>query len=159
VFFAVGARRWGASPLRFGAMVLAVAMLVGSYAFIWKSTPITLREARANSATRTAFQKRLSGELLKLPPSSTIMMYTGDHVGALQRSGIHLKRTVNETILHTWERALTVPAEAADYVVAIEGDQVWRAVEAHPAGLQELARISSPNQPLAVIYKASSSRE
>lgn len=159
VFFAVGAQRWGASPMRFMVMLLAPAMLAASYASIWKATPIALREARANSAARIALQQKLSDVLAKLPSSSTILMYTGDHVGALQRSGIHLKRTVNETILHTWERALTAPAESADYVVAIEGDPVWKAVEARPAGLQELARISSPKQPAAVIYKASSSRE
>jgi hypothetical protein len=158
ILFAKRARRWGTSPMRFSPGLFAVVALIASYATIWKAAPITLREARVNSATRIALQKQLAEGLLKLPPSATILMYTGDHVGALQRSGIHLKRTVNETIKHTWERGLAAPAEAADYVVAIEGDPVWKAVQANPAGLQEQARISSPNQPEAVIYKASSSR-
>jgi hypothetical protein len=159
VFFATRPGQWNPSRMRVKELLLAVALLAASYAPIWRATPITLREARANSATRIALQKKLAEELLKLPPSASILMYTGDHVGALQRSGIHLKRTVNETILHTWERALTAPAEAADYVVAIAGDPVWQAVQFRPAGLQELARIFSPDQPEAVIYKTSSSRQ
>jgi hypothetical protein len=92
--------------------------------------------------------------LSKLPASSTILIYTGDHVGALQRAGIHLRRTVNETLFRTWESGLNDPSRAAEYVVAMAGDPVWHAVERDKAGLEEVARIESPGQPTAVIYKA-----
>jgi hypothetical protein len=158
VLFALAARRLGTSRLKLLPIGAAVVLLVGSYSSVWKVTPISLREARANSATRVRFERLLAEALMELPANSSIMMYTGDHAGALQFAGIHLRRTVNETLFGVWERALSDPASAAEYIVAIDGDPVWRAVEINPSGLWgQRARLYSPGQPIAVIYKANPS--
>ncbi|MCI0349498.1 MAG: hypothetical protein L0Z53_08735 [Acidobacteriales bacterium] len=159
VLFTLTARRLRGSRLQVVPLIAAAVLLLGSYASAWRATPISLREARVNSVRRVAFQQKLAQALAELPPTSTMLMYTGDHVGALQHAGIHLNRTVNETLFRVWERALSDPASAADYVVALDGDAVWRAVQARSPGLTELARVSSPGQPTAVIYKANPSRQ
>ena len=159
ILFALAARRFSRSPLRFLAIVVALVSLAGSYIAAWRETPISLREAHVNGATRIAFEQKLARPLGELPASSSILIYSGDHVGVLQRAGVHLRRTVNETLYRVWETALSNPAGAADYVVAMEGDPVWRAVQEHPSALREIARISSTGQPTAVIYKANASRQ
>jgi len=157
IVFVLAAQRWRHSRLRLVPLTAAVILLAGSYISAWRNTPICLREARANSATRIPFEKKLADELAKLPRSSTILMYTGDHVGALQRAGIQLQRTINETLSSRWKNALQHPAQSADYIVAIEGDQVWHAVVASSTGLQQVVQVVSAGQPAAVIYKANPS--
>src|SRR5437868_4978251 len=71
--------------------VVAVAVcgfVVFSYASVWRNVPICLREVRANGAQRYALDGRLGSLLLELPPSSTLLMYLGDHAGAMERAGI-----------------------------------------------------------------------
>jgi hypothetical protein len=159
ILFALTVRRLGRSQRRLVPILAAAVLLTASYISAWNEIPISLREARANSATRVAVEQYLAEVLKELPPNSSILMYTGDHVGALQRAGIHLKRTINETLYRVWEPALRDPASSAAYIVAFENDPVWRAVQERGPGLQEIARISSPGQPIAVIYKANPSRE
>ena len=97
-----------------------------------------------------------------LPPDATLLMYLGEHVGAVQQAGIPLKRVINEGNHRVWkqpfdpdglwERALANPAEFADYVVAFEGDTVWQAVQGRQ--LQELVEVKVTEQPRAVLYRA-----
>jgi hypothetical protein len=111
---------------------------------------------------RKQFETQLAGWLQKLPSDSTLLMYTGDHVGALEQAGIPLNRVINEGNHRTWkqpvdadglwERALADPARYADYVIAFEGDPVWRAVQSHH--LTELVEIHTTGQARAVLYRA-----
>ena len=99
--------------------------------------------------------KNLSSE------DSTLLMYLGEHAGALEEAGIPLRRTVNEGNHRVWkqpvdpeglwERALADPATYADYVVGFEGDPVWRAAKAHQ--LTALVEIHTTGQPRAVIFQ------
>jgi hypothetical protein len=143
------------------ACVLGVFVLVSaSYISIWRSEPVSLKEAQVNMRTRNQLESQLAIWLRKLPPSSTLLMYLGDHVGAVQQAGIPLKRVINEGNHRTWkrpydpeglwERALADPARYADYVVAFEGDSVWQAVQARrfPA----VVEIHATGQARAVIY-------
>src|SRR5437588_10880714 len=69
-----------------------VAIALISQTSIWRAAPICLREARANSIARIAVESALAVEMKKLPPTSTLMMFTGTHGGALQRAGIPMRR-------------------------------------------------------------------
>lgn len=134
--------------------VVFCAVLAGSYWSVWKSTPICLREVLVNSRTRIAYEKSLAGELEALPPSARLLMYVGDHIDALRRAGIPLRRVVNESNYPIWQQALEAPAEHADYVVAAEGGPVAEAVARHPQGLQALLVITATGQARATIYKS-----
>jgi len=137
-------------------------LVVASYASVWYDGPISYQEAWVNSRTRLALESELTAYLKGLPSNSTILMYLGDHVGALQRAGIPLKRTIHEGNHRTWkqpsdpdglwERALAHPGQYADFVVAMEGDAVSRAVNRQE--LSSLAIIRVEGQPQAEIYQA-----
>lgn len=139
---------------------VAIVFVGAGYGFVWKAQPICYREAYANSRTRIAFETALASNLQLLPRDSTILMYLGDHVGALQRAAIALRRTINEGNHRSWvqpsdpqglwERALADPRRYANYVVAIEGDPV--ATKVRKPGLTSMLVIRTTGQPPATIY-------
>ena len=154
---AIKSSKWlKASP----ALAVLVLVLV-SYAGIWQAQPVCYREAVINSHGRQTLEKQVADWLKLLPSNSTILMYLGEHVGAVQRADIPLRRVINEGNHRVWkqpvdteglwERALADPAALADYVVAFDGDPVWKAVQGH--SLPELVEIQTTGQPRAVIYR------
>jgi hypothetical protein len=161
LYMAVKTERW-TPRFRPAAVLLVVAFVLASYALIWRNTPISLNEAQINMRTRNQLEAQLAIWLQKLPPESTLLMYLGDHVGALQQAGIPLKRTINEGNHRAWkqpadpeglwERALEDPSRYADYVVAFEGDSVWQALQGRH--LPELVEIHVTGQARAAVYRA-----
>lgn len=133
---------------------LAAVFVAASYVTAARQTPICLREAIANSRTRIAIERKLSSELAKLPADSTLLMYTGDHGGALQRIGFPMRRTINEGNFPTWSNALRRPSEFAQYVIAGTDDPLGVAVQKHPEGLEKIASVDSPGQGTMVIYRS-----
>lgn len=132
-----------------------IIVLVGvSYLTVLYLRPACLREAQANGAARMAFDARLGRELARLPASATIMMYCGEYSGALQDAGIPFRRVLREGNHPAWEIGLSGPAKAADYVVAIKGDEVALAVRLFPQDLKLAATVDGPNQPRALIYRS-----
>ncbi len=129
-------------------------LVAGSYVAVARATPICLREARVNSVSRVALEKRLASELERVPKPATFLMFTSSYVGALQRAGIPLKRTVNESIHPEWDYAMADPAGYADYVVAVDGDPVAYAVKAFPQDLELVVRFETAGKPAASIYKS-----
>ena len=153
--------RW--KPLARLAYVLSVfALVVVSYVQVWRSGPVSLVEAQVNMRNRHQFETQLAVWLQKLPADSTLLMYLGDHVGAVQQAGIPLKHVINEGNHRTWrqpadpnglwEHALADPAKYADYVIAFEGDPVWQAVQAR--NLHALVEIHTTGQAPAILYRA-----
>jgi hypothetical protein len=148
--------------LRVACVLGLFALVIGSYASIWSAVPVSLQEAEVNMGSRNHLEAQLAGWLQKLPPDSTLLMYLGDHVGAVQQAGIPFKRVINEgnhrVWMHPqdpeglWESALTDPAKYADYVVAFEGDSVWQAVQGRH--LKELVELHTTGQPRAILYRA-----
>jgi len=80
---------------------------------------------------RVALDRQLGEWIKSLPPTSTLLMYLGQHVGALEQAGIPLRRTINEGNHRVWkypldpdglwERALADPASYADYAIGFGG--------------------------------------
>jgi hypothetical protein len=111
--------------------------------------------------TRNQLEIQLSGWLDKIPPNASLLIYVGDHVGAVERAGIPLKQTINEGNHRVWkqpsdpeglwERALADPPKYADYILAFEGDPVWQAVR--DLHLRELVEVHVSGQPRAVLYR------
>ncbi len=143
------------------AIVSAVVILLAAnYAFIWSAQPVCFREAWVNSRSRIAFEAELASNLNKLPHESSLLMYLGDHVGALQRAGIPLRRTINEGNHRPWktpidqdglwERALANPSQYVDFVIAMDGDPVALGVQKQT--LTSLVVIRTAGQPAGTIY-------
>ena len=164
VFVAVAAYAlFAAFRGRAARIVLGLAIgvvAVGSYVSVWRAQPICYREAWINSRTRISFETQMASTLTELPHDSDLIMYLGDHVGALQRAGIPLHRVINEgnhrpwrkpsDTEGLWERALADPKQYADYVIAIENDPVATQVQKHD--LTSVVVIHTIGQPPATIY-------
>jgi hypothetical protein len=135
-------------------------LLLASYTSVWRAQPACFREAWVNSRTRIALETELASNLKKLPHDSALLMYLGDHVGALQQAGIPLRRTINEGNHRPWksptdreglwERALANPSQYVDFVVALDGDPV--ALGAQKQGLSSMLVIHTIGQPSVTIY-------
>ena len=150
------------------ANLTQLAIVVAALApipYVWRATPITLREAQANGKRRVAVDRMVAETLRELPAESRILVYLGEHGGALQQAGIPLKRTVNEsTHLRSemphglWERALEDPKSYADILVAFPGDPVARAAGEHKADLLTLTVIDYNGEEAAVLYAVKRAR-
>jgi hypothetical protein len=148
--------------IRMGGALAVAGVVVAGYGSIWQATPICYREAAINMRRHLSLDQQLANWLKGLPPDSTLLMYLGEHVGAVQQAGISLKRVINEGNHRVWkqpsdpeglwERALANPGALADYVVAFEGDAVWQAVQGRQ--LKELVEVKVTGQPRAVLYRA-----
>jgi hypothetical protein len=97
---------------------------------------------------------RLGTLLESLPPASTLLMFLGDHGGALERAAIPMKRTINESTKKVWGAALRAPAANADFVIAGAGDPVAQAVALHPENLELLIVVQTAGQMPVRIYKS-----
>jgi hypothetical protein len=53
-----------------------------------------------------------------------------------------------------WDAGLSCPAQAADYVIAVNGDAVAQAVARNPRWLQKIAGFSTPGKPDVVVYRS-----
>lgn len=136
-------------------VLAAVALLIVAVnVALLRAKPLVLDEAIANSRTRIPFEVAYAHALEMLPENSTILAYTSEHVGAFQRAGIALKRTINESDYYEWAPALKDPAKAADFVIATDGDRVAKAVAANPDGLTLINIVCSTGQPCARFYRS-----
>jgi hypothetical protein len=159
VYFAIQRHEWN-RQIRVAILALVFALVCVSYASVWSAGPICLKEAQINMRSRNELEKQLAAWLQKLPPESTLLIYLGDHVGALQQAGIPLNHTINEGNHRTWkqpvdldglwERALADPAQYADYAVASEGDTVWQMARAR--SLPALVVLHTTGQPPVIVY-------
>lgn len=161
VYATIEAHGWN-RRLRVGIVALLFAIVTASYASVWSAGPITLKEAQVNMRSRAELERQLASWLQKLPADSTILMYLGDHVGAMQQAGIPLAHTINEGNHRTWkqpidrdglwERALADPSQYADYAVASDGDPVWQVAESRH--LPALVVIHATGQAPVTVYRA-----
>jgi hypothetical protein len=146
--------------VRLAVAAAALIFVAVSYASIWRN-PVCFREAWVNSRTRVALERELADFVKALPPDSTLLMYLGNHVGAMQQAGIPLRRVINEGNHRTWkqpvdleglwEQALANPARYANFVIAFEGDAVSTGVQKQD--LIPLAVIHVSGQPTATVYQ------
>jgi hypothetical protein len=149
-------QRW----FRIAILAAGLIFVVASYASVWLA-PICFREALINSRGRIALERELADFLKVLPPDSSLLMYLGNHVGAVQQAGIPLRRVINEGNHRTWkqpvdqdglwERTLVNPSRFADFVIASDGDAVANAVRKDE--LVPLAVLHSSDEPKVTIYR------
>jgi hypothetical protein len=151
-------RRFSWLEMKRMVAVGAVLFVISSYYGVWRETPICLREARVNSVDRIAIETKLAAELSQIPSNATVLIYLGEHGGALQKIGFSLKRTINECHKRYWYSALYSPALMADFIIATGGDPVAQAVMDHPENLVKVAEIASPRQRSISIYRSTGAR-
>jgi len=148
-----------------GKLVAAMlALVVVSYASVWKAEPQCLKEARRNWEIRNPLDSAVERVIGRLPRNSRFLMELGEHVGVMQQLGIPLRQVVNNENHRPWkrptdpeglwERALADPPRYVDFVIAFDGDAVDQ--RANTINLTELAEIRATGQRRARIYAAHS---
>ena len=147
-------RKWVEWSWVLGLSLLALL----SYVQCWHSSPVCLREVRANGSARMTLDQRLADVLASLPEDSTVLAYTGAHAGAFEVAGFAWRRTINEGNRFIWDAALIDPASHVDYLVAADGDPVAHSALSHPRVLTPIASIEVSGQPRVVIYKTGRTR-
>jgi len=151
-------------------LVIAVVFLVlvaASYVQVWRKDPVSFEEAVVNSRSRIALESAVAARLELLPTDSTFLMYSGDHVGAMQQAGIPLSRVINEGNHRPWkgasdpeglwERALKDPAAYADYVVAFDSDPVSSSANKNQLAALAIVRVTGQSE--ATIYRTLKSNQ
>ncbi len=116
--------------------------------------PLVLKEGMVNATTRVAFEREIATELETIPANVPVLMALSAHVGAVQTAGRTLQSMVSENDSQSFDAALADPAHHAAFVIAIVGDPVAKAVEAHPEGLTELEVLCTTGQPCAKVYQS-----
>jgi len=151
----------GAGGRHGGKLVVVIfALMVVSYASVWKAEPQCLKEARRNWEIRHTLNSAVQSVIARLPRNSRFLMDLGEHVGVMEQAGIPLRQVVNNENHRPWkrptdpeglwERALADPPRYVDFVIAFDGDPVDQG--ANRTNLTVLAEIHATGQPHARIY-------
>ncbi len=90
--------------------------------------------------------------LLAERPGGVVLMDTSVFPEIVAFTGIPLRQTINESDLEIYRAALAAPAAHAAIVLAFDGDEIDRAVKAHPQNLTALRRFSTPGKPSGTLY-------
>jgi hypothetical protein len=120
-----------------------------------RERPLVFVESTKNIESRRSYEKRIPQALKALliqRPGAVILMETSADPELVALTGIPLRQTINESDLEIYKDALAAPAAHAGLVLAFDGDEIDRAVKAHPSGLTVIKRFSAAGQPSATIY-------
>ena len=140
------------------------ALVVASYASVWKAEPRCLQEARRNWEIRHTLNSAVQRLVTRLPSNAIFLMDLGEHVGVMEEAGIPLRRVVNSENHRPWkrptdpeglwERALADPSRYVDFVIAFDGDAVDRGSNCPESIALTLLRRPRGKRRMAVIESA-----
>jgi hypothetical protein len=153
----------GAGARHAGKLVAVLfALMLVSYASLWKAGPQCLQEAQRNWRIRSPLNFAVQRMVEGLPRNSRFLMDLGEHVGIMEQAAIPLRQVVNSENHRPWkrpvdpeglwERALADPPRYVDFVIAFDGDLVDQG--ANRTDLTLLTEIHATGQPHALIYAA-----
>jgi hypothetical protein len=137
------------------AVGVLFALIAVNAAQMVRERPLTYVEGTKNIESRRPYDEQIPPvlrALLAQRPGGVVLMNTSVYPELVAFAGIPLRQTVNESDKEFYSAALDAPAVHAAIVLAFDGDQIDRAVQAHPAGLTALRRFTAPGQPAATIY-------
>jgi hypothetical protein len=143
-----------------GKLALLIALVLASYASVWKAGPLCLQEAQRQWRIRSPLNSAVQREVARLPRNSRFLMDLGEHIGVMEQAGIPLRQVVNNENHRPWkrpsdpeglwERALADPPRYVDFVIAFDGDLVDQG--ANRTNLTVMEEIHATGQPHARIY-------
>jgi len=122
---------------------------------LFRAGPLVYQESRTNLEARLPYEADIPPilqDLLSFLPHCPVLMDTSAYPELVSLTGIPLRQTINESDLEIFRAALAAPAENAAIIVAFEGDDIDRAVKAHPQDLAVAGRFTANKQPPATVY-------
>ena len=163
VFILIREFKPAADGLRWRTAAIALlAVLIGfNFAWMLRQHPLVYVEGTKNEAARRPYDLAIPPALrsmLASRPGAIVLMNTSVYPELVSLTGIPLRQTINESDKQYFNAALAAPAAHAAIVIAFDGDEVDRAVKAHPEGLTPVGRFTAKGQPSATIYVAGGPR-
>jgi hypothetical protein len=135
--------------------VVAFALTAIDLFGLFRDGPLVYLESTKNLDARLPYDQDIPPvveDLLSLFPHAPVLMNTSAYPEIVAITGIPLRQTINESDLEIFHAALDAPARSAAVIVAFEGDEIDRAVKAHPQDLAVAARFAANTQPPATVY-------
>ena len=132
-----------------------LALMAANDVILIRERPLVYVEGTKNLAARHDYDVEIPPVLRALTskhPGAPVLMNTSVHPELVAFTGIPLRQTINESDREYLQAALAAPASQAAVVVAFDGDDMDRAVKAHPEGLRAVAHFSMKYQPAGTIY-------
>jgi hypothetical protein len=136
--------------------VAALFVLIGiNVVQLIHQDPIVYVESTKNLDARLHYDQTIPPflqDMLTFLPHTPVLMNTSSYPEIVALTGIPLRQTINESDLQIFRTALMAPADHAAIIVAFDGDEIDRAVKAHPSQLAIAARFTAEGQPTATVY-------
>jgi hypothetical protein len=141
---------------------VVIALFCGAIAFntagILREHPLVYVEGTKNIEARRPYDEQIPPALRALlaeRPQGVVLMDTSVFPEIVAFTGIPLRQTINESDLEIYRAALAAPVAHASIVLAFDGDEIDRAVKAHPEGLTAVRHFSTAGKPAGTIYVSS----
>src|SRR5580658_579972 len=153
-FAVVAVREFKPERERAAIATLAALIVFNTFGLIYKG-PLVYIEGTKNIEARRPFDENIPPvmrQLLSQRPGAPVLMNSSVYPELIAFSGIPLAQTINESDQYIYRNALARPAESVAVVLAFEGDEIDRAVKAHPEGLVAVAQFAAEGQPTGTIY-------
>ena len=153
-FLITAAREFKPILSRYAVAALAALIALNSFQLI-RQRPIVYVEGTKNIESRRAYDLEIPPvlrALLKDRPGGTVLMNTSVYPELVAFTRIPLRQTINESDKEFYRDALAAPASHAAIVLAFDGDEIDRAVKAHPEGLAVVRHFTNPGQSPGTIY-------
>ncbi len=135
---------------RHAAIVAAcLVFIVANALTMLREHPLTYVEAEKNTAARGYYNAQIPAALAhlhQLDPAGEILMNTSMYPSFIPNAGLTYRQTINESDKQFYWAALDYPAAHASIVLAFAGDDIDKAVHAHPEHLRVYQRFHSPSQ-------------
>jgi len=132
-----------------------LALMAANDVILIRERPLVYVEGTKNLAARREYDVEIPPVLRALTsehPGVPVLMNTSVHPELVAFSGIPLRQTINESDREYLQAALAAPAAHAAIVLAFDGDDIDRAVKAHPQGLRSVRHFTMKDQPAGTIY-------
>ncbi len=158
-FFFVAVKEF-APKLSLPAAVVLFSLMAGNAWLVLRDRPLVYVEGTKNIESRRMYDREIPPLLRTLraeAPGAEVLLNSSVHPELLAFAGIPLRDTINETDQGVYQAALAAPAAHARIVMALDGDDIDRAVKAHPHALRPVLRVAPPHEPAATIYVSDTS--
>jgi hypothetical protein len=114
-----------------------------------RETPLIYAEGKKNDESRGYYNAILSEALRKLhaqDPQGAVLMNTSVFPSIIPQAGLTYRQTINESDKEFYWAALGAPAAHADIVLVFAGDEIEKAVKAHPEHLRRVRSFRSKSR-------------
>jgi len=153
-FLISAAREFKPKLVLYATTVLLAAVVLCDWSVL-RDRPLTYIEGTKNIESRRTFEEEIPPVLRSLVaqhPGSPVLMGTSVYPNLVAFTGIPLRQTINESDRGYFSDALANPAKHAAIVVAFDGDEIDKAVKAHPEGLRLVRRFECDRQSPGAVY-------